>query len=91
MQIFSIIINHTTESLLFCIRLKDGRDIKIYLSWSGMDLVLHVNDVISIESSFLKPHRPYLRNHGRDISFQIFTRKEVETKRIGKKSKQHLV
>ena len=28
-----------------------------------------------------------LRNPGRDISFPIFTRKEVETKRIGKEFK----
>ena len=29
----------------------------------------------------------YLRNPGRDSSFPIFTRKEVETKRIGKEIK----
>ena len=29
----------------------------------------------------------FLRNPGRDISFPIFTRKEVETKRIGKEIK----
>ena len=29
---------------------------------------------------------PYLRNPRRDISFPIFTRKEVETKRIGKRN-----
>ena len=29
----------------------------------------------------------YLRNPGRDISFPIFARKEVETKRIGKEIK----
>ena len=29
----------------------------------------------------------FLRNSGRDISFPIFTRKEVETKRIGKEIK----
>ena len=39
----------------------------------------------------MKPGRKtavcFVRNPGRDISFSIFTRKEVETKRIGKEIK----
>ena len=29
----------------------------------------------------------FIRNPGRDISFPIFTRKEIETKRLGKETK----
>ena len=34
-----------------------------------------------------KVFRTHIRNTGRDISFPIFTRKEVETKKIGKEIK----
>ena len=36
------------------------------------------------------PSYSYLRNSGRDISFPVFIRKEIETRKLERKSKQKI-
>ena len=43
--------------------------------------------------SFISPEElsiTFLRNPGRDISFPIFIRKEIETRKLERKSKQNI-
>ena len=44
----------------------------------------------SLQFAFVNLHGPYLRNPGRDISFPIFIRKEIETRKLERESKQKI-